>query len=170
MKQIITKYPHKDLFNSLIGIDKKDINSATFSQIGSSMLEILKKYGGLGLSANQVGLPFKICVTNVTKPKIYINPRIVKQSDTTAKSKEGCLSLPGAIVTVNRRAKITVEYEDVTGETLQEVLHGLESYCIQHEIDHLNGILMLNRVDEYSKSKALKNMYKYKKYSNGFRA
>lgn len=160
----ITIYPHQELFTKLSEIDKKHIKSDTFSQIGSSMLDILKKSGGIALSANQVGLPFKMCVINITEPKILINPRIIKMSDKTISSQEGCLSLPGVYMSINRHKKITVEYEDVRGETKTEEVEGLLSYCIQHEIDHLNGILITNRVGEYHRSKAMKILHKFKRY------
>ena len=165
MTQAITIYPHQELFGKLKEIPKEDIKSDTFTQIGSSMLEILKKRNGIGLSANQVGLPFRMCVIDirVNNPMILINPRVIKQSDKMEKSQEGCLSLPGVYITLNRHKKITVEYEDVTGETKTEEAEGLLSYCIQHEIDHLNGILMINRLSEFHKSKAMKQLNKFKK-------
>lgn len=158
-------YPNKQLFEKAIPIPLDQINSATFSQIGSSMLDILRKRGGIGLSANQVGLPFNMCVIELTSsdPKIILNPRIIKQSEKRVKSKEGCLSLPGAGVIVSRHKDITVEYEDVNGKTVTEEATGLLSCCLQHEIDHLNGILMINRVNEYSRNKALKAVTGYKR-------
>jgi len=170
MKQMITVHPSKDLFTKTIDIPKKDIKSDTYSQIGSSMLEILRKKGGIGLSANQVGLPFNMCVVELTSsdPKIMLNPRVVKQSDKMVKSSEGCLSLPGATVVVNRHANVTVNYEDVTGETISLSANGLLSSCLQHEIDHLKGVLMINRVGEVHRSRALKAVYRYKK-AKGYR-
>ena len=163
----ITIHPHSELFEKLEVIDKKYIKSDTFSQIGSSMLEILKKRKGIGLSANQVGLPFRMFVTDIDEPKIYINPRITKMSDKMCESQEGCLSLPGVYITLDRHEKITVEYEDVRGETQSEEVTGLLGYCIQHELDHLNGILMINRLNDYHKNKALKQLHKFKKSMNG---
>jgi peptide deformylase len=161
----ITKHPHKELFEATKEIPIKDIKSETFTQVGSSMLDILKKRGGIGLSANQVGLPFKMCVisVDVNDPKIMLNPRITKMSNRMTQSQEGCLSLPGLIVTINRREKVTVEYENVTGETISEEITGLYSNCVQHEIDHLNGILMINRLSEFHKSKAMKQLQKFRR-------
>jgi len=169
MRQSITIYPNKQLFNKAVDIPKNQIIGDTYRQIGASMLEILKSGGGIGLSANQVGLSFNMCVIELNSydPKILINPRIIKMSDTMIESKEGCLSLPGAIVKVNRHAKIQVEYEDVTGETQNYSTTGLESCCVQHELDHLKGILMINRVGEFAKSKALKAVHRFKKSRNG---
>jgi peptide deformylase len=170
MRQVITVHPSKDLFRKADDIPIKNIQSDTFTQIGSSMLEILRKKGGIGLSANQVGLPFNLCVIELTSsdPKIMINPRVVKQSDKMVKSTEGCLSLPGATVVVNRHATVVVEYEDVTGETISLDAEGLLSNCLQHEIDHLKGVLMINRVGEIHRSRALKAVYRFKK-AKGYR-
>jgi peptide deformylase len=165
MKQMITIYPNQELFQKTRDIPKDQITGDTYRQIGASMLEILHDKGGIGLSANQVGLPLNMCVIELTAndPKIMLNPRIIKQSDKMVNSKEGCLSLPGALVTVSRHQKITIEYEDVKGETQTLEAINLLSCCIQHEIDHLKGILMINRVTEFQKAKALKALTKYKR-------
>ena len=169
MKHMITTYPNKYLYEPTRDIPKKDINAETFSQIGAAMLDILKKEGGIGLSANQVGLPLNMCVIDLdsTNPMILLNPRIVKTSSTKTSSKEGCLSLPGCLVTVQRYVDVTVEYEDVTGETLELQAKDLLSKCLQHEIDHLNGILMINRLSSFHKEKALKQINRFKRVTNG---
>lgn len=165
MRQQITLHPSKDLFTKTVEIPKDQITGDTYRQVGASMLEILRKKGGIGLSANQVGLPFKMCVVELTStdPKILLNPRIIKMSNTMTDSREGCLSLPGAEVVVSRHNKVTVEYEDVRGETQELEATSLLSNCLQHEIDHLNGILMINRVGEFAKSKALKAVHMFKR-------
>jgi len=159
----ITTHPNQGLFTKLDDIPVKDIKSDTFGQIGSSMLEILRERGGIGLSANQVGLPFRMCVVEVdtNNPMMLINPRITKMSDKMVKSQEGCLSLPGATATISRHKDITVEYETVEGKTVTEEATCLLSCCLQHEIEHLNGILMINRMGEVHKSRFLKNMQRY---------
>jgi peptide deformylase len=169
MKTTITTFPNQELYQPTRDIPKKDIKAETFSQIGSAMLEILKDKGGIGLSANQVGLPLNMCVIDIetNNPKIMLNPRIIKTSKNKVPSREACLSIPGASVTVQRYEKVTVEYEDVIGETIKLEATGLESYCLQHEIDHLNGILMLNRLSAFHKQKAMKQMDKFKKARNG---
>lgn len=165
MKQMITIYPNKELFEKTRDIPKDSITGDTYRQIGASMLEILRKKGGIGLSANQVGLPFNMCVIELDSndPKMMLNPRIIKMSDKMISSKEGCLSLPGAVISIQRHKDVTVEFEDVTGETQREEATGLYSCCIQHELDHLKGILMVNRVGEYAKNKALKSVHLFKR-------
>ena len=171
MKETITVYPNKELFNVTRDIPKDQIKAETFSQIGSAMLQILRNKGGIGLSANQVGLPLNMCVIEVdtNDPKILLNPRITKMSDKMGRSREGCLSLPGTIALVNRHSNVVVEYENVEGETEKIEASGLLSYCLQHEIDHLNGILMINRLNQFHKNKALKEIHRYKKLRNGKR-
>ena len=169
MRHMITTYPNKELYQITRDIPKKDIKSETFSQIGSAMLEILRNQGGIGLSANQVGLPLNMCVIELepNNPMILINPRITKTSTIKVPSQEGCLSLPGCLVTVQRYKEITVEYEDVRGTTNSLNATNLLSYCLQHEIDHLTGVLMINRLGSYHKEKAIKQMNKFKKSRNG---
>jgi peptide deformylase len=168
MKSVITTYPNKELFNKTRDIPKEEINSETYGQIGSAMAEIMRDKGGVGLSANQVGLPLNMCVISIYNDiKIMLNPRIVKFSDKTHKSGEGCLSLPGCSVTIHRHDKVTVEYEDVTGKTETLEATGMISNIVQHEIDHLNGILMINRLSHYHKEKALKQMHRFRKLRNG---
>lgn len=169
MKSVITVYPNKELFEKTRDIPKDQITGDTYRQIGSSMLEILKQKGGVGLSANQVGLPLNMCVLWVDPNDkiILLNPRVVKHSMKLQESREGCLSLPGADVVINRHSWVEVEYEDVTGETHQERFSNFKSFVIQHEIDHLNGILMTNRLNEFHKNKALKAVHNFKKRRNG---
>ena len=165
MKSAITTYPNKELFTETKDIPKDQIKSETFAQIGAAMTDILKKKGGVGLSANQVGLPFNMCViaTNINDVQFLLNPRIIKQSKKMVKSPEGCLSLPGCEVVVLRHDSVTVEYEDVTGETKTMEAKGFKSCVLQHEIDHLMGILMINRLNEFHKNKALKQIHRYRK-------
>ena len=171
MKTVITTYPNNELCEATRDIPKESINAETFSQIGSAMLEVLRKEGGIGLSANQVGLPLNMCVIDleVNNPMILLNPRVIKTSTTKVLNKEGCLSLPGTVVSVERYKEVTVEYEDVTGKTKTVEAKDILSYCLQHEIDHLNGILMINRISAYHKEKAMKQLNKFKKIRVGVR-
>lgn len=165
MKENIVIHPNKILFEKTRDIPIEQISSDTYSQIGASMLEIMKKKGGVGLSANQVGLPLNMCVVgiHINDVKIMLNPRITKHSKNRKDSSEGCLSLPGAFCNVKRFEWVEVEYETVDGETVEERLSGFAANVIQHEIDHLNGLLLLNRLNEYSKNKVLKAMHKFRK-------
>lgn len=163
---MINIYPDKTLLTKTNDIPIKDIHSDTFTQIGSSMLEIMRKKGGIGLSANQIGLHINMCVVEINNknPLMMLNPRIIKTSKNRVTSSEGCLSLPFVSLDVSRVDKITIEYEDVTGETQTLDADGILSRCLQHEIDHLHGFTLMNRVSEYHKSKARRELDKWKKY------
>ena len=166
---MITTFPNQELYKPTRDIPKDQIKAETFAQIGAAMLDILRKEGGIGLSANQVGLPLNMCVIDIepNNPMILLNPRITKTSADKEPSNEGCLSLPGCLVTVQRYKNVTVEYEDVTGETVTEEASGLFSNCLQHEIDHLNGVLMINRIGPYHKERAIKQMNRFKRLNGG---
>jgi peptide deformylase len=169
MRQNISIYPQKELLSKTRDIPKDQINSATYSQIAAAMFDIMKQRGGIGLSANQVGLPLNMCVIalNSNDKKILLNPRIIKTSKKLEKSLEGCLSLPGCSATLERYKEVTVEYEDVTGETQTIEATGLLSKCLQHEIDHLKGLLIINRLSTYHREKVIKDLHKFKKTRNG---
>ena len=114
--------------------------------IGERLLQILKENkDGIGLAANQVGIDAAVCVVNVTRPIILVNPSIVGQFGRSY-FQEGCLSFPGDYVITERWTDIVV---DTFNQTRQMVFsfekNALECVCIQHEIDHLRGVTMLDR-------------------------
>jgi peptide deformylase len=113
--------------------------------IGRYLLDILKySKSGVGLAANQVGIDSRVCVINVTIPFILINPVITSKFE-KIRFREGCLSFPGDYITTERFAHVSI-YDDrnkVSYFTRDKSL--LESVCVQHEIDHLNGITMHDR-------------------------
>lgn len=116
-------------------------------EISIRMIATMQRAGGIGLAANQVGILKRIVVMAVPAasnikpiPKILINPVIVSDVSVTEPGEEGCLSFPGKIYTVERSRKVVVKYQDVNGNEKEEVFEGLAAVCIQHEIDHLNGI------------------------------
>lgn len=116
---------------------------------------------GVGLAAPQVGINLAIFIIKPTKKspiKVFINPRIIKLKSRTVKTKkneksekiklEGCLSIPKIWGEVNRAEKLFLEYQDINGKIKKEWFKGFEATIIQHEIDHLNGILFTQRVLE----------------------
>ena len=135
-----------------------------------SLAETLKYYGGLGLSANQVGLKHRICVINMGgEIWTMFNPVILEKGLTPATYQEGCLSYPGLYLKVPRSNHIKVRFEAMYG---QEVIHefdGLTAVCIQHEIDHLDGIVYTDQVSpiklEQAKRKVKKNLKRMKAYA-----
>jgi peptide deformylase len=114
---------------------------------------------GVGLAANQIGQLMRIVIVqpdDEEEPFALCNPRIVKHSDETDIATEGCLSIGEIIVEVERPVAITVEARDVSGEPLELEAEGFAARVIQHEIDHLDGILILDRTTPEARKEALK--------------
>lgn len=109
----------------------------------------MKKARGIGLSANQIGLEVKVFVVNVEN-KFYalFNPKIVKYSKETVADEEGCLSVPGVYGPVERPAKVTLEGREANGKKVKIKAWGLLARVFQHEVDHLNGGLFIDRAKE----------------------
>jgi peptide deformylase len=119
-----------------------------------SMLETMYVSSGIGLAAIQAGILKQIIVIDLNsgeedkslrEPHVFINPKIVTQSGTTV-SEEGCLSVIDFRGEIQRAEKITVEYQDVTGEIQKMEAEEMMSICLQHEIDHLNGVLFIDHL------------------------
>lgn len=115
--------------------------------------ELSEAKSGIGLAANQIGINKRVCVVNVTEPLYFINPRIIELKDDIL-YKEGCLSFPNKVVTTKRSKYVTIESDNmgkvIFGPTDDEQsekgqLQLLESVCVQHEIDHLDGLTMYDR-------------------------
>ncbi len=123
-------------------------------RIISDMLETMYVEEGCGLAAPQVGLDLRMMVIDVSKekkqPQVFINPVITKTEGSCTDS-EGCLSVPGYRETVKRAKVITVEAFDAKGQKFEVTADGLLSRCIQHECDHLDGILYVDRVSNLKK-------------------
>ena len=122
---------------------------ATFDEslksLVSDMFETMTRERGIGLAAPQVGISLKVIVTSIDS-HCLINPRIIESSNEMCNFLEGCLSIPGKKVNVRRPESIHIEYNDLSGVQCAEWLKGLKSRVIQHEIDHLDGILMTDRM------------------------
>jgi peptide deformylase len=119
-----------------------DFNSRKDSEyIAYSLAESMSHYGGLGLSANQVGLRDRVCAINMGKEAwIMFNPVIVEKSTTKADYSEGCLSYPGLYLKIGRSDHVKVRFQAIGGQFLEKEMDGLTAVCVQHEIDHLDGI------------------------------
>ncbi len=133
--------------------------------IVENMAEAMEKYGGLGLSANQVGLPYKMFVMKTADKGTvgFFNPKITRVSQETDNLKEGCLSFPDIYLMIKRSKTIELEYQDEQGESHTLVLEGMAARCVQHECDHLNGILFLQRASRLKLERALKARPKERK-------
>ena len=134
-------------------------------EIEKNMIEAMKKFGGIGLSANQVGLPYKMFVmdTQDKGPVGFFNPKITKASSDTENMKEGCLSFQDIYVMIKRSKVIELTYQDSDAKEHTLVLSGMAARCVQHECDHLNGILFIQRASRLKLERALKSRPKERK-------
>ena len=139
-------------------------------EIAKNLGEAMDKFGGLGLSANQVGLPYRIFVMRTmhegdekTQNIAYFNPEITRVSQETESLKEGCLSFPDLFLMIKRSKTIEFKYQDEEGEEHTVMMEGLGARCVQHEVDHLNGILFLQRASRLKIERAMKARTKAKK-------
>lgn len=125
-------------------------------ELAQDMLETMYKNDGIGLAACQVGILKRIVVYDVAyiqedgkrEGHILINPKIISRSKSMIEVEEGCLSFPNVYDNVIRHEKVTVEYTDLDGKKRKINAKDIEAVCLQHEIDHLDGIVFLDRVAE----------------------
>ena len=131
------------------------------------MLETMYDAKGIGLAAIQIGIPKNIVVIDLKKdnkkfPIFFVNPKILSKSKKLTKYEEGCLSIPNLFAEVKRPSECEVEYLDYFGKRKNLKANGLLATCIQHEIDHLNGILFIDHLSKLKKNIILKKLSKQK--------
>ena len=150
--------------SSNIGVFDKELKT-----IVKNMYETLYVSGnGIGLAAPQVDIRKRIVVIDLNEdgkssPITFINPRIIKFSDEKFVNQEGCLSVPEYYADVERAKEVEVEWFDDTGVKYKKTLSGLMSICIQHEIDHLDGILFVDHLSTLKRKMAIQKIKKSKK-------
>jgi peptide deformylase len=133
------------------------------------MLETMYAAPGIGLAAIQIGILKRLVVIDISKeeekkkPIFLINPQIIHQSNNTSVYEEGCLSLPGQFAEIERPAECTIKYIDYNGKEKELKSDGLLATCIQHEVDHLNGILFIDYLSKLKKDMIIKKLVKQKK-------
>jgi peptide deformylase len=120
---------------------------------------------GIGLAAPQVGVALRCAVVdlmadNVSKPIALINPEVIARSEELATREEGCLSLPGQYAEVTRPARVTIRHLDLDGVRRQIEAEGLLSACLQHEIDHLDGVLFVDHLSALKRNMILRRLAK----------
>jgi peptide deformylase len=121
----------------------------------------MKLYGGVGLSANQCGVSERMFVIGTDEFQLVcLNPKVVRQSETTTKNREGCLSFPGLFFGVDRPDWIDVEYMDEYGVTKEGRLEGVSAQCFLHELEHLNGIKFITHAKPVALQMARKKQKK----------
>ena len=147
------------------------VNNKT-KKLLDDMLETMYAAPGIGLAAVKVGILKRIIVINISKEKekknpfFLINPQIIFKSEKTSSYEEGCLSLPGHFAEIERPSECRVTYIDYNGKKRELKASGILSTCIQHEVDHLNGVLFIDYLSKLKKDMIIKKLIKYKKETN----
>ena len=132
------------------------------------MLETMYSANGIGLAAIQIGIPKRIIVMDLSKnenkkePRYFVNPKIKNKDTLKSTYEEGCLSVPNQFAEIDRPKKCEVEYLDYNGEKKILKAEGLLATCIQHEMDHLEGILFIDYLSKLKKSMIIKKLSKNK--------
>lgn len=134
------------------------------------MLETMYAAPGIGLAAIQVGVPKRVLVIDLQEneqrsPLFVVNPKIIAASEDLAVYSEGCLSVPDQYAEVERPATVKVEYLDYHGSPKTEEMTGLLATCIQHEMDHLEGILFIDHLSRLKRSMVLKKLEKARRFA-----
>ena len=130
------------------------------------MLETMYAAPGIGLAAVQIGVPKRVIVMDLARqdeepqPRYFVNPEILWASEETAPYEEGCLSVPEIYDEVDRPAKVKLRYLNYQGETVEEDAEGLFAVCIQHEMDHLEGVLFIDHLSRLKREQAVKKVKK----------
>jgi len=141
-------------------------------KIMDDMLETMYQANGIGLAAIQIGIPKRIIVIDLAKgeekknPMYFVNPVIKNKNQNLATYEEGCLSVPDQFAEVDRPSTCEVEYLDYHGEKKILKAEGLVATCIQHEMDHLQGILFIDYLSKLKKSMIIKKLSKGKNKSD----
>jgi peptide deformylase len=139
---------------------------AELQKLTDDMLETMYEAPGIGLAAIQVGVPRRLLVIDVSKegedkqPLVFINPEIIKSSDERSVYEEGCLSIPDYYAEVERPAMVTVKSIDREGKEQMTEADGLLATCLQHEIDHLNGVLFIDHISRLKREMVIKKFTK----------
>ena len=178
LKQILTE-PNSILRIKSLLVDKVDVE---LQKLMDDMLETMYAARGIGLAAIQIGVPKRVIVLDIgerdklesTKdekdekdakrknPMYFVNPEIITKSTNNSTYEEGCLSVPGQFAEIDRPDKCHVKYLDYYGQPKELVAEGMIATCIQHEIDHLEGILFIDYLSKLKKSMIVKKLAKQK--------
>ena len=163
IKKIITE-PNKLLREISLPVEnvgKKE------QQLMDDMLDTMYAANGIGLAAIQIGVPKNVVVIDLNKdktkiPMFFVNPKITSKSKSLTKYEEGCLSIPNLFAKIERPSECEIQYLDYFGKEKTLKANGLLATCIQHEVDHLKGILFIDYLSKLKKDIILKKLSKQK--------
>ena len=164
IRKILTE-PNKTLRQVSLPVDKVGKSEQLLMD---DMLETMYHAKGIGLAAIQIGVPKRIIVMDISKdenkkePRYFVNPVIKNKDLQKATYEEGCLSVPNQFAEIDRPSKCEVEYLDYNGDKKILKADGLLATCIQHEMDHLEGILFIDYLSKLKKSMIIKKLSKLK--------
>jgi peptide deformylase len=174
LRQILTE-PNKILRQKSLLVEKIDQD---LQKLMDDMLDTMYAAPGIGLAAIQVGVPKRVIVLDIGwrdkseeqndngenwNPIFFLNPEIIDKSLNNFTYEEGCLSVPGQFAEIDRPDKCHVKYLDYYGQPKEIKAEGMLATCIQHEIDHLEGILFIDYLSKLKKSMIIKKLSKHKK-------
>ena len=165
LRQILIE-PNKILREKSLSVENVDKD---IQILMDDMLETMYAAPGIGLAAIQVGTPKRVIVLDIKQkegqknPICFVNPEIIEKSKNNSTYEEGCLSVPGQFAEINRPDKCHVKYLDYYGEKKEIKAEGMLATCIQHEIDHLEGILFIDYLSKLKKTMIIKKLSKEKK-------
>ena len=140
-------------------------------ELMNDMLDTMYESNGIGLAAIQIGVPKRIIVMDINKdkdsknPMYFVNPMIINKNKEILTYEEGCLSVPGQFAEIDRPSQCEVEYLDYNGDKKILKAKGLLATCIQHEMDHLEGILFIDYLSKLKKTIIIKKLSKQKEKS-----
>jgi peptide deformylase len=162
----IIKLPDKRL--RLVSEPVKRVD-AGIRQLVDDMFETMYHAPGIGLAAIQIGDPKRVITMDLSKkedeqkPRVFVNPEITWTSEEKTAREEGCLSIPEYYEEVARPSQVKVKYLDLDGKTHEIKAEGLLATCLQHEIDHINGVLFIDHISKLKRDRVIKKFTKASK-------
>ena len=166
----IIKIPDKRLRLKSERVEKID---SGIKKLVEDMFETMYEAPGIGLAAIQIGVPKRVIVMDLAKkdepkePRVIINPQLLWRSEERRIYEEGCLSIPEFYEEVERPAMVRVKFLDATGAEQELEASGLLATCLQHEIDHLDGVLFIDHISKLKRDRVIKKFAKAAKRSDG---
>jgi len=159
----IIKLPDKRLRLKSEPIKRVD---SSIRKLVDDLFETMYDAPGIGLAAIQIGVPKRVVTMDLSKkdddhkPQVFINPEVIWTSEETSKYEEGCLSIPEFYEEVERPAQVKVKYLDIDGNQHEIEASGLLATCLQHEIDHTNGVLFIDYISKLKRDRIVKKFAK----------
>ena len=165
LREILTE-PNAILREKSLNVDMGDKD---LQKLMDDMLETMYAAPGIGLAAIQIGIPKRVIILDIDQkegqknPMFFVNPEIIEKSENSSTYEEGCLSVPGQFAEITRPEKCFIKYLDYYGQKKEIKAEGMLATCIQHEMDHLEGILFIDYLSKLKRTMIVKKLSKQKK-------